>query len=64
MRQLHGLPKPELLMLGKAMRTALKKLEDEALKVPARSGARVAERLIMSIEEAGDPRAAEAWLDE
>jgi putative addiction module component (TIGR02574 family) len=51
-------------MHGKTMSTALKKLEDDALKLPARSRARLAERLIMSLEEAVDPHAEQAWLDE
>ena len=51
-------------MHGKAMSTALKKLEDDALKLPARWRARLAERLIMSLEEAPDPQAEQAWLDE
>jgi putative addiction module component (TIGR02574 family) len=51
-------------MHGKAMSIALKKLEDDALKLPARSRARLAERLIMSLEEAADPHAEQAWLDE
>jgi len=51
-------------MHGKVMSTALKKLEDDALKLPARSRARLAERLIMSLEEAADPHAEQAWLDE
>ena len=56
----HGVPKLELLMHGKVMSTAIKKLEDDALKLPAR----LAERLIMSLEEAIDPHAEQAWLDE
>jgi len=46
------------------MRSARKKLEDDVLKLPARSRARLAERLIMSLEEAAYPHAEQAWLDE
>jgi len=46
------------------MSTALKKLEGDALKLPAGSRARLAERLIMSLEEAADQHAEQAWLDE
>ena len=46
------------------MNTALKKLEGDALKLPARSRARLAERLIMSLEETADPHAEQAWQDE
>lgn len=38
------------------MSTALKKLEDDALKLPARSRARLAERLITSLEETAAPK--------
>ena len=37
------------------MRIALKKVEDDALKLPARSRARLAEKLIMSLEETAEP---------
>ncbi|MGA2409321.1 MAG: addiction module protein [Candidatus Binataceae bacterium] len=47
----------------KAMTIALKKIEDDALKLPVRSRARLAERL-MSLEEAADPDAEQAWLEE
>ena len=46
------------------MSIALKKIEDEALKLPARSRARLAERLIMSLEEAAEPQAEREWLIE
>jgi putative addiction module component (TIGR02574 family) len=46
------------------MRNALKKMEDEALKLPARSRARLAERLIASLEEIADPEAESEWLAE
>ena len=46
------------------MSTVLKKVEDDALKLPARSRARLAERLIISLEEAADQHAEQAWLDE
>jgi hypothetical protein len=36
------------------MGNALKKMEDEALKLPARSRARLAERLIASLEKVVD----------
>ena len=48
----------------RAMAIALKKIEDDALKLPARSRARLAERLIMSLEEVAEPLAEQAWLDE
>ena len=46
------------------MSSALKKIEDEALKLPARSRARLAERLIASLEEIADPEAESAWRAE
>lgn len=46
------------------MSTALTKIENDALKLPARSRARLAERLITSLEEAADPLAEQAWLEE
>jgi putative addiction module component (TIGR02574 family) len=52
-------------MQGRAMSTALKKIEDDALKLPARSRARLAKRLIMSLEEAAaEPHAEQEWLVE
>ena len=46
------------------MATALKKIAADALKLSQRSRARLAERLIMSLEEAAEPLAEQAWLDE
>ena len=47
------------------MTAALKKLEDEAMKLPARSRARLAERLISSLDEEGtDPNAEKLWAQE
>ena len=46
------------------MRIALKDSEDDALKLPARSRARLAERLIMSLEETAEPQAEGEWLVE
>jgi hypothetical protein len=47
------------------MRNVLKKMEDEALKLPTRSRARLAETLIASLEEeAADPQAESDWLAE
>jgi putative addiction module component (TIGR02574 family) len=46
------------------MSTALKKIEDDALKLSPRSRARLAERLIRSLEETAEPGAEGAWLDE
>ena len=43
------------------MSSALKKIEDEVLKLPARSRARLAERLIASLEEVADPEAESTW---
>ena len=44
------------------MGNALKKMEDEALKLPARSRARLAERLIASLEKVVDPEAESEWF--
>lgn len=44
------------------MSIALKKIEDDALKLSARSRARLAERLITSLEEATEPQAEREWL--
>ena len=49
---------------GRGMSIALKKIEDDPLKLPARSRARLAERLIMSLEETADPQAEREWLVE
>jgi putative addiction module component (TIGR02574 family) len=47
------------------MPSTLKKLEDEALKLPPRSRARLAERLIASLqEETADTEADNAWSAE
>jgi putative addiction module component (TIGR02574 family) len=46
------------------MRIALKKVADDALKLPARSRACLAERLIMSLEETAEPQAEREWLVE
>jgi putative addiction module component (TIGR02574 family) len=46
------------------MANALKKMADEALKLPARSRARLAERLIASLEKVTDPAAESEWLAE
>lgn len=47
------------------MATALKRLEDEAMKLPARSRARLAERLITSLDQEGtDPDAKKLWSQE
>lgn len=51
-------------MQRRSVSTTLKKVEDDALKLPARSRARLAERLIMSLEEAADPDAEHDWLIE
>jgi putative addiction module component (TIGR02574 family) len=44
------------------MSTALKKIEDDALKLSARARARLAERLISSLEETAEPQAEREWL--
>jgi putative addiction module component (TIGR02574 family) len=54
--------KVEYLVQGRAMSAASKKLEDDALKLPARSRARLAERLITSLEETAEPQAEREWL--
>ena len=47
------------------MTAALKKLEDEAMKLPTRSRARLAERLISSLDEEGTgPNAQKLWVQE
>jgi putative addiction module component (TIGR02574 family) len=46
------------------MRIALKKVEDDALRLPVRSRARLAERLIVSLEETEEPQAKREWLVE
>jgi len=46
------------------MGNALKKMEDEALKLPPRSRARLAERLVASLEKVVDPEADREWLAE
>ena len=46
------------------MSSALKKIEDEVLRLPARSRARLAERLIASLEKVADPEAESAWRTE
>jgi putative addiction module component (TIGR02574 family) len=47
------------------MSIALKKVEDDALKLSARSRARLAERLIRSLEETTEPEEADReWLVE
>ena len=46
------------------MANALKRMEDEALKLPARSRARLAERLIASLEKITDPVVESDWLVE
>ncbi|MBV8054341.1 MAG: addiction module protein [Deltaproteobacteria bacterium] len=46
------------------MSGAFRKIEDEVLKLPARSRARLAERLIASLEKVVDPEAESAWLAE
>jgi putative addiction module component (TIGR02574 family) len=51
-------------MQGRGMSIALKKIEDDASKLPARSRARLAERLIISLEETAEPQAEREWLVE
>ena len=46
------------------MPIALKKLEDEVLKLPLRSRARLAARIITSLEEPPDPDAERLWVTE
>jgi putative addiction module component (TIGR02574 family) len=46
------------------MRIGLKKVADDVFKLPARSRARLAERLIMSLEETEEPEAEQEWLVE
>ena len=58
----HDVPKLELLMHGRAMSIALKKIEDDALKLSARSRARLAEKLIVSLEEKAEPHADREWM--
>jgi putative addiction module component (TIGR02574 family) len=44
------------------MSVALKNLEDEAMKLPPRSRARLARRLITSRDEPADPDAKRLWI--
>ena len=46
------------------MSTALKKIEDDALKLSPRSRARLAERLIRSLDETAGREAEREWLVE
>jgi putative addiction module component (TIGR02574 family) len=46
------------------MSVVLKKLEDAAMKLSPRSRARLAARLIASLEEAPDPDAVRLWIAE
>jgi putative addiction module component (TIGR02574 family) len=46
------------------MSVVLKKLEDEAMKLSPRSRARLAERLIASLEEDPDPDVERLWIAE
>ena len=46
------------------MRDVLREMEDEALKLPARARARLAERLIASLEDTAEPTAEGEWLVE
>jgi putative addiction module component (TIGR02574 family) len=47
------------------MSSALEKLEEEAMRLPARSRAQLAERLILSLDpETPDPQAEELWAAE
>jgi hypothetical protein len=46
------------------MGNTLEKMEDEALKLPARSRTRLAERLIASLERVIDPEAESEWFTE
>jgi putative addiction module component (TIGR02574 family) len=52
------------LRQGRAVSTALKKIGDNALKLSPRSRARLAERLIRSLEEVAEPEAEREWLVE
>jgi putative addiction module component (TIGR02574 family) len=52
------------LFQGSEMGNALKKMEDEALKLPIRSRARLAERLIASLEKVIDPEVESEWSAE
>lgn len=47
----------------KAM-ASTKNIFDDALGLPATERARLARRLLVSLDESEDPRAAEAWLTE
>ncbi|HUO04129.1 MAG TPA: addiction module protein [Candidatus Binataceae bacterium] len=44
------------------MPAVLKKLENEAMRLPVRSRARLAERLLASLEEPVEPGVEAAWL--
>ena len=61
---IHSVPTLKHSVQSRTMRIGLKKVADDALKLPARSRARLAERLIMSLEETEDPQAERKWLIE
>src|SRR5689334_3956440 len=61
---LGGASKRHMLLRSRKMGHAVKKMEDEVLKLPARSRARLAERLIASLEKVVDPAAEGEWIAE
>ena len=46
------------------MADPVRKIEAEALKLPAKARARIAERLISSLEDDADPESQHLWLEE
>ena len=46
------------------MRSKIKGIEEEALKLPSQERARLAEQLISSLDEEEDPEAERLWVEE
>jgi putative addiction module component (TIGR02574 family) len=46
------------------MRSKVKGIEEEALKLPSHERARLAEQLISSLDEEADPEAERLWVEE
>ena len=49
---------------SQAVADPVRKIEAEALKLPAKQRARIAERLIASLEDEADPESQPLWLEE
>lgn len=46
------------------MADPMRKIESDALKLPPKQRARIAERLISSLDEVSDPESERLWLEE